>query len=448
MTATAEYEPVAIWPDPSQLYLTCPDCTLNMSAAVGDRLRRGPPLASIESLLSFEAKSTPRSEFGVLTGSDLLVPNNFRFTDWGGMDAIPSIEDFQSLGGEKQTEEIFKLLALLSPFASEIANLKTSIDTALARIKELDNRTKYSFPSKCHLTGNNDSDCSGDDENEEDEGERDHCDDNNDNAFCLAEPDSPHSGTPLLVETIAPDPFIIQKSRQLNRRVILNVGGIRHEVMWKMLEQVPRSRLGKLVQATTHDQILGLCDTYSLVDNEYFFDRHPRSFNSILNFYRTGKLHVIDEMCVLAFSDDLEYWMIDEVFLESCCQNKYNTRKELVVEEMKKEANNIKKEVEEVFGDGKFVKYQKCLWDLIEKPHTSFAAKIISVISIAFVVVSTVGMTLNTMPAIQHVDAEGNAVDNPKLALIEAVCISWFTIEYLLRFAGSPDKKEFITVSF
>ena len=79
----------------------------------------------------------------------------------------------------------------------------------------------------------------------------------------------------------------------------------------------------------------------------------------------------------MAFSDDLDYWGIDEVYLESCCQNKFNTRKEHVEEEMKKEANNVKKEVEEDFGDGKFAKYQKCLWDLIEKPHTSTAAKVL-----------------------------------------------------------------------
>jgi hypothetical protein len=47
-----------------------------------------------------------------------------------------------------------------------------------------------------------------------------------------------------------------------------------------------------------------------------------------------------------------------------------------VVDEMKKEAANIKKEVEEDFGTGKFAKYQRCLWDLIEKPHTSTAAKV------------------------------------------------------------------------
>ena len=66
----------------------------------------------------------------------------------------------------------------------------------------------------------------------------------------------------------------------------------------------------------------------------------------------------------------------------------------------------------------------------------SYFFQVISVISIVFVVASTVGMTLNTVPSVQHRNAEGEAIDNPKLALIEAICISWFTIEYLLRFAG------------
>ena len=45
-----------------------------------------------------------------------------------------------------------------------------------------------------------------------------------------------------------PDPFLISKSRKMNKRVTLNVGGIRHEVMWRMLEQIPESRLGLLSQ--------------------------------------------------------------------------------------------------------------------------------------------------------------------------------------------------------
>ena len=82
---------------------------------------------------------------------------------------------------------------------------------------------------------------------------------------------------------------------------------------------------------------------------------------------------------------------------------------------------------------GRFVPYQKFLWDLLEKPDTSTAAKGMSSISMWFVVISTIGMILNTMPAFQNTDLTGKPIDNPELALVESVCISWFTLEYLLR---------------
>ena len=167
----------------------------------------------------------------------------------------------------------------------------------------------------------------------------------------------------------------------MNKRAVLNVGGERHEVLWRTLEQIPYSRLGGMTWPHFWDVVLFcrqigcgifvrisngagwllltnrwanntlIINLINLLDNEFFFDRHPRSFKTILNYYRTGRLHATDEMwvllkmeclsltrcspraqwlmpfrCVIAFSDDLTYWGIEDLWLESCCQNKYMSR--------------------------------------------------------------------------------------------------------------------------
>ena len=70
----------------------------------------------------------------------------------------------------------------------------------------------------------------------------------------------------LMSDLTVPDPTVILRSRSMSKRVKLNVGGIRyvtfllhktkqndyildrHEVMWKILETVPDSRLGLLTK--------------------------------------------------------------------------------------------------------------------------------------------------------------------------------------------------------
>ena len=45
------------------------------------------------------------------------------------------------------------------------------------------------------------------------------------------------------------------------------------------------------------------------------------SFNSILDIYRTGVLHLNTDLCALVLQKDLEYWQIDELILGTPIKN-------------------------------------------------------------------------------------------------------------------------------
>lgn len=161
------------------------------------------------------------------------------------------------------------------------------------------------------------------------------------------------------------------------KRLLVNVGGEKHEILWKTIARLPRTRLGKILSCNSHEQLMDVCDDYDLNTMEFYFDRQPKTFSSILNFYRTGKLHLQEDACILSFSEDLEYWGIDDLYLESCCQHSYLQRKEMISDEMRKETESlIDSNDEEPIRQGCYYDFQRRVWDLLEKPQTSFAARV------------------------------------------------------------------------
>lgn len=87
---------------------------------------------------------------------------------------------------------------------------------------------------------------------------------------------------------------ILGTSETKDEKIRLNIGGVRYETYLKTLRKVANTRLSDLSTVDVN---------YDPVNNEYFFDRSPQLFDYILNFYRTGELHVPMSECGSAFSN-------------------------------------------------------------------------------------------------------------------------------------------------
>ena len=88
----------------------------------------------------------------------------------------------------------------------------------------------------------------------------------------------------------------IKKKRDVDppvkdKRLKINVGGTPFETWSSTLERITGTRLALLA-------VLGESDeSWDTDRQEFFFDRHPGVFSSILHYYRTEELHTDQNLC-------------------------------------------------------------------------------------------------------------------------------------------------------
>ncbi|CAF2509513.1 unnamed protein product [Rotaria sp. Silwood2] len=196
-------------------------------------------------------------------------------------------------------------------------------------------------------------------------------------------------------------------------RVVLNVGGMRFETQRATLKKLPATRLSKLTpQLSYYDPVL----------NEYFFDRHPGVFSQILNYYRTGKLHYPTNVCGPLFEDELSYWGIQREEVEPCCwmtytkhrstQDTLQTLDSLELETVRSTTNDLIKKFDwendfQLITSGHLPIYKRIrmiIWQLFEEPRSSTIAKIISFMSIIFILLSIITFIIRTLSIFEIIE--------------------------------------------
>ncbi|XP_061111811.1 potassium voltage-gated channel subfamily S member 2-like [Conger conger] len=234
--------------------------------------------------------------------------------------------------------------------------------------------------------------------------------------------------------------------------ISINVGGLKKRLLPNMLSRFPETRLARLLQCHSKESILELCDDYDDAEKEFYFDRNPSLFPYVLNFYNTGRLHVMAELCIFSFSQEIEYWGINEFFIDSCCSNVYHCKKMKPEEQEdwddRSDGGNTTcsfDEVLEFYSDAtKFDKQplgnvRRRVWLMLDNPGYSVVSRIFSALSILVVLGSLATMCMHSMSEFIMYDSDGRQLDDPRFQTVEHFGIGWFTFELVARFVVAPD---------
>lgn len=211
------------------------------------------------------------------------------------------------------------------------------------------------------------------------------------------------------------------------QRITINVSGQRFETQEGTLSRFPHTILGDPDRRRLY---------WDGSRNEVFLDRHRPSFPAILYYYQSGgRLRKPLEVPEDVFLEEMEFYDFGKEAIDQ-----YKTREGYIIEKEKPLPKN---------------RWQRNVWLLCEVPDSSRAAKVFALFSVTCIMVSITSFCTETLPYFERKFCKDDLPDGVTMGperpshedpffVIETVCVSWFTVEFLMRFLSSPSKIHFM----
>ncbi|XP_065663519.1 potassium voltage-gated channel subfamily A member 10 [Hydra vulgaris] len=193
--------------------------------------------------------------------------------------------------------------------------------------------------------------------------------------------------------------------------IVINISGKKYETYLTTIERFPNTLLGNPEKRKHY---------YNPITREYFFDRHRKAFNGILNYYQSsGLLEKPEAVSEKIFTQEVMFFELGEMALQ-----------------FENDCNAVNCPGELNFPSNPLF---RTIWIMFEYPKSSRIAQFLTILSISIILLSIVVFCIETIPSLDPDHKEGEHMKTTWLVL-NSICNFWFTLEYLIRFIVAPDR--------
>ena len=230
-----------------------------------------------------------------------------------------------------------------------------------------------------------------------------------------------------------------RKVSDRNDGITVNVSGKKYFFTGRLLSLFPNSLLAHRRKRAFF---------YDSIRDELFFDRNRTAFETVFHFYVSkGRLMFPDEnFPEQLLADELYFFGLYEYINEDIKKTKLALPSALT----KRQVMPLRK-------------CQREVWKIFEVPDSNALARLVNLFSLLVIVCSAIILCVDTLPTFRNYKAvtlASNAASNTSknssygnhstktqkigiVHILEASCISWFTLELIARFSVSPEKRKF-----